>query len=270
MTHNLDLEYLKLFLSIRMYNKTLKRVVIFENFNQQYPIIIQRLNGECNNIRKPNPVIGRLVALASVTFEHLAASFLVDASDFFQLNPGWKWADLFDITKPAYKLEFSHHRSLFRPVSKWPRLSSLALTSKHFTPDGDPAEIGAVLQAAAVAAMNMPQLEIMEIWNGRKGLAALFKYETSRKYRQATITWRGTWRLIMEQSVIQAWEAVLQQWGGWRLNIVQETLDEAVIKSHGDAIHYLELSNEVIRPISLQQIRHEQKAMEGREDAQQG
>lgn len=68
----------------------------------------------------------------------------------------------------------------------------------------------------------------------------------------------------MRQSIIQAWEAasVLHQGGGWRLNCVQEMLDGAVIKSHGDSVHYLKLSNEVIRPISLQQIRFEQNAME--------
>ena len=43
----------------------------------------------------------------------------------------------------------------------------------------------------------------------------------------------------------------------------QEWLDEAAIKSHGDAIHCLMLSSQVIRPISLQQIREEQEALDG-------
>jgi hypothetical protein len=46
-------------------------------------------------------------------------------------------------------------------------------------------------------------------------------------------------------------------------DLVEEQLDEAAIKSHGDAIHDLMLSSEVIRPISLQQIQIEQKALEG-------
>jgi hypothetical protein len=66
----------------------------------------------------------------------------------------------------------------------------------------------------------------------------------------------------MEQSVIQAWEAVLHQYDGWRLTVVQERLDEAIINSHADAIHYLRLSSQAIRPISLQQIRTEQEAIE--------
>lgn len=39
-------------------------------------------------------------------------------------------------------------------------------------------------------------------------------------------------------------------------------LDRATIKSHADAIHYLKLKNQVVRPISLQQIRMEQKVLE--------
>lgn len=224
-------------------NNTLKKLVIFENFNQQYPATMKRvLNGveliECDSIRNATPAVGRTLALASVGLEHLAASFITDASHFFEIDD---------------RLE-------------WPNLSSLVLTSKRLTPDEDPTEIGAMLRAAAAVALRMPRLETMEIWNGRKGFAALFKYQASRKYRQATITWRGTWRLTrihMDDSVIQAWEAVIRQYDGWRLNFDQERLDEALINSHADAIHYLGFSSQVIRPVSLQQIRMEQKVLEG-------
>lgn len=120
-----------------------------------------------------------------------------------------------------------------------------------------------MLKAAAAAATKIPQLETMEIWNGRKGFAALFKYQASRNAQQGTITWRGTWELALEPSIILAWEAVIHQFNGWRLNLVDERLDGAAIKSHADAIHYLMLSGQVTRPISLQQIRMEQKALEG-------
>lgn len=176
-----------------------------------------------------------MAALASLKLEHLAASFIVDASHFFEIEHSWEW----------------------------PNLKSLVLTSKSLVPDKNPIKIGVVLQAAAAAAMKMPQLKTMEIWNGRKGLAALFKYQTFRDKQQAMITWRGTWKLAIESSIIRAWEAVMHQYDGWRLVLVQERLDEAAIKSHGDAIHYLMLSSQVIRPISLQQIRMEQKVLEG-------
>lgn len=130
----------------------------------------------CDSIRNPAPAVSRMVALASLKLEHLAASFIVYANHFFEIEPS----------------------------CEWPNLTSLALTPKLLTPDESPIEIGAMLQAAATAAMKMPQLETMEIWNGRRGLAALFKYQASRTTQQATITWRGTWNFIMEPSTIQA------------------------------------------------------------------
>jgi hypothetical protein len=176
-----------------------------------------------------------VVALASLKLEHLAASFIVDASHFFNTEPSWEW----------------------------PNLTWLVLTSKLLTPDKTFIEIGAMLQVAAAAALKMPQLKTLEIWNGRRGLAALFKYQAFRNIQQAVITWRGTWELTMEPSTIQAWEAVVHQHGRWRFDLVQVSLDEAAINSHADSIHCLMLSSQVIRPISLQQIRMEQKALEG-------
>ncbi|KAI1348559.1 hypothetical protein F5Y01DRAFT_306650 [Xylaria sp. FL0043] len=222
MQRHTDRHYRYLFESLQRSNNNLRRLVVFENFNQQYPAFMRRfLEGvemtKCDIIRKPSPAISRAVALASFKLDHLAASFIVDASHFFEIEPSWEW----------------------------PNLTSLVLTSGLLTPDEDTAEIEAMLQAAATAAMKMPQLKTMEIWNGRKGLAALFKYQAFRNIERAIITWR----------------AVVHQYVDWRLDLVQEQIDESAIKSHGDAIHFLMLSNQVIRPVSLQQIRMEQKIL---------
>ncbi|KAL7912271.1 hypothetical protein GGI35DRAFT_444850 [Trichoderma velutinum] len=235
-----DRNYPYLFESIQRFNNNLKRLVVFENFNQQYPAIMQRFQSGvdlagCDSIRNPAPAVSRMVALASLKLEHLAVSFIVDASQFFQIEPSWEW----------------------------PNMTSLVLTSKLLAPDENPIEIGAMLQAAATVATKMPKLERMEIWNGRKGLAALFKYQIFHNIRQTRITWRGTWELTMESSIVQVWKALVHQQDGWRFDLVQEQLNEADIKSHGDAIRYLMLSSQVIRPISLQQIQIEQNALEG-------
>ena len=104
--------------------------------------------------------------------------------------------------------------------------------------------------------MEMPQLETMELWNGRAGLAALFRYQS----RYATVTWRSTWAFTLQPAVIKAWERVANGHGSQGLVLRQELLGvRADIKSHGDAIHYLELSEQVVRPISLQQIRMEHR-----------
>ncbi|KAK2059971.1 hypothetical protein LY76DRAFT_510957, partial [Colletotrichum caudatum] len=75
--------------------------------------------------------------------------------------------------------------------------------------------------------------------------------------------YRPLYSVQTQPLTIQAWEAVMSQYDGWKLELVQEQLDGAAIKSHGDALHYLELSSQAIRPISLQQIRMEQNALEG-------
>ncbi|KAL7899901.1 hypothetical protein HDV64DRAFT_268327 [Trichoderma sp. TUCIM 5745] len=236
-----DRRYEYLFKSIQRSNFNLKRLVIFENFNQHFPAFEQRfLEGEdltgCESIRIPNPAVSRIIAVASLRLEHLAASFIVDAIHFFEIEP----------------------------LPAWSNLTSLVLTSKLLAPNENPVEIGAMLQTAAKKAIKMPQLQTMEIWNGRRGLAALFQYQAFRGTQHAIITWRGTWDFTLEPSTIQAWEAVTHhQYSGWKLDVIHERLSEADIKSHGDAIHYLKLSGQVVRPISLQQILREQKALEG-------
>ncbi|EAQ89285.1 hypothetical protein CHGG_05904 [Chaetomium globosum CBS 148.51] len=94
--------------------------------------------------------------------------------------------------------------------------SSFRLDS--LVPGEDPAKIEAVLQAAAAAAMRMPRLETMEIWNGGRGVAALFQYQALRRQEQAKIVWRGTWRLAPERCATQAWEAVMHQYAGRKLD----------------------------------------------------
>ncbi|KAK0711721.1 hypothetical protein B0H67DRAFT_602455 [Lasiosphaeris hirsuta] len=129
----------------------------------------------------------------------------------------------------------ARHFFAIEPSWEWPNLTSLLLTSKVLRLGEDP-------------------------W-----LAAVFQYQTLRNARQATITWRATWEWTMEPSLIRAWEAVVyyRYDDSWSLGVVQERLDIAAIKSHGDAIPSLRLSGQVIRPISLQQIQMEQKAREG-------
>lgn len=119
-----------------------------------------------------------------------------------------------------------------------------------------------MLQAAALVALKMPQLKTMEIWNGRKGLASLFKFQAPERLQPAAITWRSTWTLTLSEllPVIRRWEAVALQLGGNGIKLEEQKLDEAVIRSHGDAIYHLMLSP-VIRPVSLHQIQMEHRAL---------
>ena len=176
---------------MQQFNANLKRLVVFENFNQQYPTFMQRfLDGEdlakCDSFRNPAPAVSQIITLASFKLDHLSASLIVDARQFFEIEPFWEW----------------------------PNLITLALTSNLLTPNENSIEIGVMLQAAAAVAMKMPRLETMEIWNGRKGFAGLFKYQAFRDIHEAKIIWRGTWKLTIESSVSLAWEAVIHQYNG--------------------------------------------------------
>lgn len=233
-TPNPSLDYEYLFEHALISNNHLKRIVLFENFNQQYSAAMQQatpgMYPPCENTRTPKPSVSRLAASASLNLEHFAASFIVDAGYFFKIEPAWQW----------------------------PNLTTIALTSKLLHPNEKPTKVGDMLRLAGEVALKMPQLEIMEIWNGRKRLAGLFQYKAARDTKQATITWRGTWNLHIGAPVIEAWEAVARQFGGWRLDFARDRLDAADIKSHGDAIRNLKLSCQIIRPISLEQILTEQ------------
>lgn len=213
----------------------LRRLVLFENFNQQYPISFSSSATGCDAIRTPAFNVSEAVARASLNLEHLSASFIVDASYFFDAR---------------------------KPLWRWPDLTSIALTSQLLAPDESPAEIDNMLRSAAAAAMTMPRLETMEIWNGREGLAMLFRYQLARGGGPAVITCRGTWEFALRTPVVQAWEGVALKNHGQGCVIVKYLLNDG-IESHGDAIHHLKLSSPVIRPISLQQIRMEHRICKG-------
>lgn len=208
--------------------------------NQQYSAAIQEEAAQtfppCESTRTPKPSLSELAVLASLNLEHFAASFIVDAGYFFMIEPAWKW----------------------------PKLTTIALTSKLLNPKERPIKIEHMLRLAGEVALKMPQLETMELWNGRNGLAGLFQYKAARDTRQATTTWRGTWNLNIGTPVIKVWEAV-PRLGGSRFNVARDRLGAADIKSHGDAIRELKLSCQIIRPVSLEQILTEQKFLEGLE-----
>ena len=202
----------------------LRRMVIFENFHGDNPAM---------SLKVQAAEIDTCYALveASLGLEYLAASFISDASYFFAPCQKWK---------------------------NWPRLESLALTSKLLESQQQSVNINNLLETVALVAMKMPRLNLMELWNGRAGCAGVFQYQISESGRTAKITWRGTWDLPIEPHVLKAWQAVASERVDCQLQVVTEILDANVlITSHGDAIRHLRLLNTVINPVSLWQIQRE-------------
>ncbi|KJK74250.1 hypothetical protein H634G_10396 [Metarhizium anisopliae BRIP 53293] len=235
-----DRESSRLFRVLASIQPQLRRLVVFENFVPEYTDDLLL----CSRFRIPNPDLGHAVCSASLQLEELSASFIVEASHFFDCagqHTSWVWANL----------------------------TSVALTTRLLVPGANLTSIEDMLRDAAAAAMRMPKLENMEIWNGGKGSAMLSRYQQRRPHSQAVINWKGTWTRAMvshlRPRVMDAWEAVARQQKSLALTMEEELResDAADIKSHGDAIYYLDLSSPVVRPISLRQIRMEQIIREG-------
>lgn len=212
-----------------------KRLVLFEDFSEFNDGQLQWRRGhtDAGHDFGADPIFGREIGEGSLNLEHFSMAFLSDAQLFFQTRePTWVWHNL----------------------------ETLALTSHLLQPDEDHAKINAMLKEAAAAAMKMPQLRTMEIWNGREGLAGVFRYQTFKSRPEARITWRATWNLPLDPDMVTMWEVVAQENAGAELTIVQGPLGRHLeIESLDHAISKLCLVNEVVRPVSLWQMYQERQ-----------
>lgn len=207
----------------------LQKLVMFGNFHESDLDALAK--SEYN--QQLTRGVSQMAAETSLKLKDFSGAFLVEAGDFFSsCKSSWKWDNL----------------------------QSLVLTSQLLVPESDSTELDRMLKDAAAAAMKMPQLDTMEIWNGKGALASLFKYQSNRGQTNATVTWRSTWELSLPRPVTQAWSAVAKTHGARGLAVNSEMLDiREHIECHGDAIRHLQLSKPVIRPVSLQQICAEHK-----------
>lgn len=142
--HNIDYEYL--FECLQSYNTSVKRLVVFENFSQQYAHSVQRSFGTdefCESFRQPAREVSRAIARQSRRLEHLAASFIVEASQFFAT----------------------------RRSCEWPNLASLVLTSKVLVPDESRDNILHLLLVSAPIFINIACLPILASITGLEILA---------------------------------------------------------------------------------------------------
>lgn len=199
------------------------KLTIFENFNESYP----EKYSQRSTMREPDSAVSQKLANASLHLTTLSASFMVDAGFFFAARQGpWKWE----------------------------KLTSLVLTSRVLTHDADPSDINNMLRDAAAAALKMPRLDTMELWNGRRGVAMLFRYQRARNGQSVIITVRGTSDFSLGVAATEAWDMVARRHRHGRVVVQTSWIDPRAIRCHGDAIRHLGLSTDVVRPVSLQQI----------------
>ncbi|OCK87716.1 uncharacterized protein K441DRAFT_648073 [Cenococcum geophilum 1.58] len=217
-----DMEHHLLFLDVFKYRRSLRRVSIFEDFNYVF---------HWRRERRRYTLLGEDLARSSRNFEELHASLNVDAKDFF--HAFWPGQD----PKAKKGLE-------------WKNLKYLSLTS-HWL---NPWDCDQLVRTAAAAAQRMPQLEIMELWNGGEGHLCIFRYE--RQVNRPRIQLVSTWGGQLGAQARACWRVVARE---HELQAEPFYLDASLIKSHVSVLHYLVLKRRLLSEISLQQMQTEAK-----------
>lgn len=209
--------------------KRLKRLSIFEDYNDDFIEISQRSPSyHADTIRIAEPTVSAAFAQRSLDLEQLSVSFMVDARHFFQAC---------------------------QPLWTWNHLQSIVLTSRLLTRTSGRKGVSDLLKDAGAAAVRMPKLRTMALWNGGRGEACAFIYR--HDFEKPSIVWRGTWDVNLQPCVMQAWERVVSEYTPHSLRFESQRLRSSIIRSHGDAIYHLDLPGGVVDPISLWQIRGE-------------
>lgn len=198
-------------------------MVIFENDHGDHSYISSAVQATEMNT-------AHALAKFSLELQCLIVSFVTDASYFFDACQKW---------------------------NVWPNLESLTLTSTALSSQ-EPIHVNDLLKKAALMAMKMPRLKLMELWHYKARHAGVFQYQTSESDWIAKITWQSTWDLVLEPHVLHLWQNIIAKRMNCKLQFIVEMLDvNIVINTHGDALPHLMLLNEVIHPVSLWQMQKE-------------
>ncbi|KAI1359884.1 hypothetical protein F5Y08DRAFT_349266 [Xylaria arbuscula] len=214
--------------------KHVKRISIFKDFNNQ---LILALNNAISSYPGPSMdaisaadlQLAKAFAKQSHNFERLSISYMIDAQQLFT--------------------------SCQQLPCAWNLLQSLTLTSSTLAQRTPRRDVYTLLQNASLAALNMPQLKSMVLWNSEQGQACAVIYLRPTASGMATLTWRGTWDLDLSYDVVESWKKVAS--GSCYLRVENEALQDVDIRCHGDAVYHLRLPDGVIDQASLWQIRQE-------------
>ncbi|KAI1806820.1 hypothetical protein F4811DRAFT_509480 [Daldinia bambusicola] len=208
--------------------QTLRQLSIFEDPFHHNALMARNQLGSANSLGIAMALFGK-----SRNLEHLSASFVVDAKDFFQ--PFW----------PSTLTSTSH---------SWDNLETIALTSSLLDPGQSSAEVNDLLYAAGMAARNMPALRVMEIWDGLgTTYSGFFRYHSDGY--GSTITWRGTWELDLEPRVIQCWtETVRKNTHHLTVGVRDMELPFDGTSFPASVLRHLKLKERIVHPVSFCQL----------------
>lgn len=215
-----DEQHTRLFLDVIQHHKTLHSVSMFESFN---PAMHTR------GKREASPALGQSVAKVSQNLENLAAIFNVDAKDFF------------------YAFFPSKNPELPLPSMSWSKLKHLNLCSELLVP----AHYNELIRVAAAAALQMPKLVCMELWNsGTHITSCIFTYCRSRD-RRRYIELLNTWGGRLDKQAIARWREVADRVAGCDLDVRSLYLDVNVFDNYTAVLQYLHLRGGLLSRASL-------------------
>ncbi|KAG8159741.1 hypothetical protein KVR01_010378 [Diaporthe batatas] len=139
----------------------------------------------------------------------------------------------------------------------WRNLRKISLTARLLAPGQD----DLILLMAAEAAMAMPKLQIMELWNSwtSKGIAAIFRFR--REETEATIELFSTWPggLRVSTAAREAWGRVATAHRPLPLHWKHRTWAAGEIDGEHSVLTKLELVQDMLNPVSLRQIAREER-----------
>ncbi|KAJ0158633.1 hypothetical protein CTA2_11171 [Colletotrichum tanaceti] len=161
---------------------------------------------------------------ASFHLGSLAISHATDATDYFRR---------FD--EAAHAARGGGH------PSRTPSLRRLALTCRLRMPPESPTELNHLLFAASRAAMQLPHLEIMEVWSPGVGEGFFFRYEVEK--RRAKLVVGATWRVsgVRSSAVFKAWRRVAGRHADDDLEYAFESIDGGELQQPWSICKHLRL-----------------------------
>ncbi|QYS98028.1 hypothetical protein H0G86_005227 [Trichoderma simmonsii] len=202
-----DEEHTRLFLDVIQHHETLHSVSMFESFN---PAMHTR------GKRQAYPALGQSVAKVSQNLKNLAAIFNVDAKDFFYA--------FFPSKNPELP-----------PSMSWSNLRHLNLCSELLVP----AHYNELIRVAAAAALQMPKLGCMELWNsGPHLMSCIFRYcklRHGKRFIQLLNTWGGK----LDKEAIACWREVADRVADCELDAQSLYLDVNVFNNYASVLQYL-------------------------------
>lgn len=183
---------------------------------------------------------------ATLHLEYFSICFFVDADDFFE----------------ALHFRETNPENPKPPPKVYQELTSLTLTSTRFLAELSEnwdlelwvEGVRELLLRAAVAALQMPKLRLMEIWNSGRGNVAIFRYEVTES-SLARISWQSTQYCDpFEDEVVKGWRKVATKHGREELEAFS-VLVNGDFEYYGSTIPLLTSKDLVIHAVSAAQMR---------------